>query len=339
MRGLRRVFALLTILLLVASISGTAFAVDDLCTIRIFSGAQGTVPGGTVSVYQIPRGTAFTAIGPAISGYAAVPSGSKYYPNGLRESGKEEKHNLSFDVDKDRDFVVTYGIKGTQVEYYVRYVDASGADLADPNGPFYANVGDRVYVAYLEISGYQPDAYNKVRTLTDDYTFEFVYTRVPTGGGGGGGTGGGGGGGGGGAAVAGGAAANGNAANNAANNQNANNQNANNQNPNNPVNNPDNGTQPAAPAAPLELIDEDAVPLAVPNIPGVGTVSVPNAPQVIEPNQHGRIPNWMLIAGAVLLVGLISVLYWYLLFYRKKKKYASFNEDYDILDFDKDDDF
>ena len=46
-----------------------------------------------------------------------------------------------------------------------------------------------------------------------------------------------------------------------------------------------------------------------------------------------------LIAGAVLLVGLISVLYWYLLFYRKKKKYASFNEDYDILDFDKDDDF
>lgn len=77
MRGLRRVFALLTILLLVASISGTAFAVDDLCTIRIFSGAQGTVPGGTVSVYQIPRGTAFTAIGPAISGYAAVPNGSK----------------------------------------------------------------------------------------------------------------------------------------------------------------------------------------------------------------------------------------------------------------------
>ena len=49
--------------------------------------------------------------------------------------------------------------------------------------------------------------------------------------------------------------------------------------------------------------------------------------------------NWMLIAGAVLLVGLISVLYWYLLFYRKKKKYASLNEDYDILDFDKDDDF
>ena len=96
---------------------------------------------------------------------------------------------------------------------------------------------------------------------------------------------------------------------------------------------------PAQQYAEYEDIMDLDVPLAAPNIPGVGTVSVPNAPQVIEPNQHGRIPNWMLIAGAVLLVGLISVLYWYLLFYRKKKKYASFNEDYDILDFDKDDDF
>jgi hypothetical protein len=332
MKLVRRLIAMLACLLLAAGISSTAFAVDDLCTIRIFSGAQGTVPGGTVSTYQIKRGEPFDKIS-VIGGYASVAAGSKYYAKGLRESGKEESHELSFKVEKDEDFVVTYGIKGEQVEYFVRYVDASGADLADPNGPFYANVGDRVYVAYLEISGYQPDAYNKVRTLTDDYTFEFVYTRVPTGGGGGGT--GGGGGGGGGAAVAGGAAANGNAANNAANNQNPNNQNPNNQNPNNP----DNGTQPAAPAAPLELIDEDAVPLAVPSIPGVGTVTVPNAPQVIEPNQHGRIPNWMLIAGLVILVGLISVLYWYLLFYRKKKKYASFNEDYDILDFDKDDDF
>ena len=81
------------------------------------------------------------------------------------------------------------------------------------------------------------------------------------------------------------------------------------------------------------------MPLAAPNIPGVGTVSVPNAPQVIEPNQHGRIPNWMLIAGLVLLVGLIAMLYWYLLFYRKKKKYASINDDYEILGFDNDDDF
>ncbi len=328
MKHVRRLIALLACLLLAASISSTAFAVDDLCTIRIFSGAQGTVPGGTVSSYQVKRGSAFTAIGTAISGYAAVPEGSKYYAKGIRESGKEESHELSFDVKKDQDFVVTYGIKGEQVEYYVRYVDANGNDLAERSRPFYANVGDRVYVAYLEISGYRPDAYNKVRTLTEDYTFVFVYTRVPASGGGGGTTTPTGGGGGGGGAVAGGAAANGNANPNAANNPNA-----------NPAENPNTPAQPAAPAEPLELIDEDAVPLAVPNIPGVGSISVPNAPQVIEPNQHGRIPNWMLIAGMVLLVGLIATLYWYLLFYRKKKKYASMNDDYEILGFDGDDEF
>jgi len=85
-----------------------------------------------------------------------------------------------------------------------------------------------------------------------------------------------------------------------------------------------------------DILDLD-VPLAAPNIPGVGTVSVPNAPQVIEPNQHGRIPNWALIAGIVLLVGLIAMLYWYLLFYRKKKKYASIGEDFEILGYEDDD--
>ena len=69
---------------------------------------------------------------------------------------------------------------------------------------------------------------------------------------------------------------------------------------------------------------------------GVGSSKVPNAPKVIESNQRGRLPNWALIAGMVVLVGLISVLYWYLLFYRKKKKYASVNEDYEILGFDDD---
>ena len=83
----------------------------------------------------------------------------------------------------------------------------------------------------------------------------------------------------------------------------------------------------------MELIDEDQVPLAVPGAElSTGTAKVPNAPKVIEANQHSRIPNWALIAGVVLLVGLISVLYWYLLFYRKKKKYAN----YEILGFDDD---
>ena len=124
-----------------------------------------------------------------------------------------------------------------------------------------------------------------------------------------------------------------------ANNPNVNN--AANNAANNPAGNtPANGTQPAtpaAPAAPLEMIDEDEVPLAVPQIPGVGTVKVPDAPKVIESAKNGRLPNWALIAGMVLLVGLIAMLYWYLLFYRKKKKYANIGEDFEILGYEDDD--
>ena len=269
----------------------------------------------------------------------------KYYFKGYKESGKDPEsfyiEGGLLPIQEDRDYVAVYGVRGTEVEYTVQYLlEGTTTKLAEDR-KFYAAIGDKPISSYIYIEGYQP--YRRTtKTITGDPAQDILYvyyTRIvtPTGGGttttttvtGGGG----------GAAVAGGAAANG-GANNAANNA-ANNQNPNNQNPNNPQ-----GTNNTAPApAPTQqyaeyedIMDLD-VPLAAPNIPGVGTVSVPNAPQVIEPNQHGRIPNWMLIAGAVLLVGLISVLYWYLLFYRKKKKYASLNEDYDILDFDKDDDF
>ena len=329
-------------LCLVLSVAIPAFAADpptDYCQIRVFGGAQRP---GLIMTIPVERYTKNFNLGNELKGYLGTDvTGTKYYTRStVRESGEVEAlTQLTIDVEKDKDYVLTYGVKNNMVTYTVRYVDTNGNNIAPASlvptgesGPFVANSGDKVYVAYIEIPGYQPDAYNKARTLTEDYTFTFVYTRTPatttttttttTGGGGGGG-----------AAVAGGAAANGNA------NNPANNPDANNQNPNNPVNSPNTPTQPATPAAPLELIDEDAVPLAVPNIPGVGTVSIPNAPQVIEPNQSGRIPNWMLIAGLVLLVGLISVLYWYLLFYRKKKKYASLNDDYEILGFDNDDQF
>jgi len=344
MKHIKRLFALIIVLALITSLTTTAFAAlaKNEYIVRLYIGAQGTHPDGAYSYKVVERGKQCNLSD--IVNAVSLPAGSKYYVKGIRESGKEEQHVLAItNVDKDQDYVVTYGIRGDEVRYRVRYINASTKEDM-PNSPaeqwFTANRGDKVYVAYVEFPGFRPNAYNLARTITEDeYTFVFEYSPVPTttttttttttGGGGGGG-----------AAVAGGAAANGNAnntANNAANNQNANNP----QGVNNPVNNTN--TQPNVPtptqaAEPEEIIDLD-VPLAAPNIPGVGTISVPNAPQVIEPNQHGRIPNWMLIAGLVLLVGLIAMLYWYLLFYRKKKKYASINDDYEILGFDNDDDF
>ena len=280
----------------------------------------------------------------------------KYFFRGFRQSGRDplllEQAGGMINLIEDRDYVAAFGVKGSEVPYRVQYLlNGTTTKLAEDR-VFYALVGDKPISSYIYIDGYQP--YRRTtKTIVGDPAQDILYvyyTRIAaaTGGGtttttttGGGG----------GVAFAGGAAANANANANAANNANANNPNANNaanNTANNPAGNtPANGTQPVNPATPApaptqqyteyeDILDLD-VPLAAPNIPGVGTVSVPNAPQVIEPNQHGRLPNWALIAGMVVLVGLIAMLYWYLLFYRKKKKYASIGEDFEILGYEDDD--
>ena len=328
-----------------------AFAENRQYTERVYSGNVGTINGGSVYINDpLDYGTKIGIIQTDEEDFfiiqdeneekvrIPIAANGEYFVKGLKESGKEQ-FSTSYEVNRDQDYVVAYGIEGKRVQYTVKYRPWGGDTELAPDAHFYAEVGDKPVTSYIYIDGYV-----NYRRTTKELTANaaenilFVYytrpatptsttTTVVEGGGGGG------------AAVAGGAAVNGNA-NNPANNA-ANNQNPNNQNPNNPQ-----GTNNTAPApAPTQqyaeyedILDLD-VPLAAPNIPGVGTVSVPNAPQVIEPNQHGRIPNWMLIAGLVVLVGLIAMLYWYLLFYRKKKKYASINDDYEILGFDNDDDF
>ena len=343
--SLKALFLFLLLICVVAElVPSAAFAENRQYTERIYSGNVGAIGGGGVYINEPTNyGDKIDILQTEEEDFLIIKDKSgeekkrlsitadeEYFVKGLKESGKE-KFSTGYDVKRDQDYVVAYGIKGQRVQYTVKYLLwGSDTELA-PDAHFYAEVGDSPVTSYIYIDGYvNYRRSTKVLTNNPDDNILFVYytrpetptttTTVVEGGGGGG------------AAVAGGAAANANA-NNAANNP------ANNPNPNTPQ-----GTNNTAPAptpqyAEYEDIIDLDVPLAAPNIPGVGTVSVPNAPQVIEPNQHGRVPNWMLIAGAVVLVGLISVLYWYLLFYRKKKKYASLNDDYEILGFDNDDDF
>jgi hypothetical protein len=338
--------ALLLFFLLVCVVAelipSPAFAVDRQYTERIYSGNVGAINGTVNGVYideNVNYGDTITIVQGESGDYyktadgtqIAITADEEYFVKGLKESGKE-KFSTGYDVKRDQDYVVAYGIKGQRVQYTVQYLLWGSNTKLASDAHFYAEIGDSPVTSYIYIDGYV-NYRRSTKVLTDkpEENILFVYytkpgtpttttTTVVEGGGGGG------------AAVAGGAAANANP-NNPANNPN--------QNPNTPQ-----GTNNTAPApAPTQqyaeyedILDLD-VPLAAPNIPGVGTVSIPNAPQVIEPNQNGRVPNWMLIAGLVLLVGLISVLYWYLLFYRKKKKYACINDDYEILGFDNDDGF
>lgn len=113
---------------------------------------------------------------------------SKYYVKGIRESGKDNNtavSNLYFvmggeDVDGDTDFVVAYGLRGNMVAYTVSYVDVDGNELAPPD-IYYGNVGDKPVVAYLYVDGYQPQAYNLTKTLSQneaENVFRFIYTSL-----------------------------------------------------------------------------------------------------------------------------------------------------------------
>ena len=209
-----------------------------------------------------------------------------------------------FTAEKDEDFVLTYGLRGEQVTYYVRYVNAGGNDLRAASGPFYANSGDKVYVAFIEVSGYEPDAYNKTRTLTEDYTFIFRYSASSTNSGAtsGGGS----------STVVStvgsvstgnnntvtGSTASGSAAGTGSDSGNTG------------IAEAENGTRP------LDIIDEDALPQAGPEGEQTPVTQKPASQrQSAEQKRLRRLGT----AAAVLGLLLIALLYWYLLFYRKKK--------------------
>ncbi len=143
----------------------------------------------------------------AVAGAVTLGENSKYYVKGIRQGGRDNDTvgMSSFEVKGDQDYVVAYGIRGDLTSYVVRYEDTSGNPLM-PERSYYGNVGDRPVVAFLYIEGYEPQAYNLTRTLSQnaaENVFTFQYARVRTGGGGT--TGGGGGAAGGGGDAAGGA--------------------------------------------------------------------------------------------------------------------------------------
>ena len=110
---------------------------------------------------------------------------SRYYVRGLRQSGRDNATVAapSFEVQQDADYVVVYGIRGNTVSYEVRYEDADGNTIA-PSREYIGNVGDRPVVAFLYIEGYEPQAYNLVKALTEnaaENVFTFVYSRIETG--------------------------------------------------------------------------------------------------------------------------------------------------------------
>lgn len=329
-------------LLFVLSVGGPVcgLAADRNYEINFYGGNGGSVSGTVGGPYTAGSGTV---------SFPNVTPKDGYYFKGYIESGKDprnyEQYPGSAPTDRDRDYVAVYGIRGTEVRYTVQYLLYNTTTKLAPDGVFYAGIGDKPISSYIYIEGYQPYQ-RSTKTIVADESQNILYcyyTAIPAGtttttttttttaGGGGGG-----------AAVAAGAAGAGANVANPAGAGNAANPAGNAVNPSGAGNavNPAGGAaatpqENAAPAAPQyqqteDILDLD-VPLAAPDFGGVvGQQAIPNPPSAIQPTQRNPLPNWALIAGTVVLVGLIAMLYWYLLFYRKKKRY----EEYDFSAFD-----
>lgn len=161
-------------------------------TVRIFAGNQGTIDGEPLYVQTgLNAGDRFTFYQQNVD----VANDNRYYVRGLREAGRDNATSTvapSFEVTRDIDYVVAYGIRGQDVAYTVRYVDTDGNTLA-PDETFYGNVGDSPVIAYRYFEGYQPQAYNLTGELYEDVSrnvYTFVYeSTAGTGAGEGAGTG------------------------------------------------------------------------------------------------------------------------------------------------------
>jgi hypothetical protein len=188
--------SLLILSVLTAALGQTAFA-EYTYTIRVYAGNQGSVSENGIT---IPAGASMSSDGSQveITGLKygekvyitvqdmASAEDSRYYVKGLRKAGRDnsEAENVAsvFDVEGDRDYVVAYGIKGDMVAYTINYVDGNGNALLDSD-TYYGNPGERQYVSARYVDGYQPQAYNLVKTLSDntaENVFNFEYARVTT---------------------------------------------------------------------------------------------------------------------------------------------------------------
>lgn len=176
---------------MISKASGNYFADDYMYTIRVYTGGQGTFADGTTEMtIKAAQGTVID-LTEALNGIAMKPAtdlagnavDNKYYPKGIRESGKDNNTVNTiigpvFQVTRDMDYVVAYAMKGGDVAYTIKYVKKDDQESLLPDEIFYGNVGDKPVIAYKHIDGYVPQAYSLAKTLQEDETqnvFTFYY--------------------------------------------------------------------------------------------------------------------------------------------------------------------
>jgi hypothetical protein len=179
MNKIKRIaITLLALCMLLGMTSINVFAAEPYTyTVNLYAGNKGTVDGGSVvSRTKIGSGQVLD-----LTNVDIQVSDSKYYVKGIRDSARDNSEVYSeakFTIDRDRDFVVAYGISANRVAYVVNYQDANGNALA-PSNTYYGDIGDKPVVAYFYVENYVPQALALTKTLSAneaDNVFTFTYT-------------------------------------------------------------------------------------------------------------------------------------------------------------------
>lgn len=173
--------------------AGNQGAFKETAHITVSSGSQ---TAGEITIKRREDGSAITVKGLSAGDQVIIDElqsqeenapvereeNSLYYVSGIRKSGHDNSavSQSAITVEQDEDYVIAYEIQGEMVPYVIHYRDADGNTLA-PSRTYYGNVGDRPVVAFQYISGYEPQAYNLTKKLsqnTAENVFAFVYTRL-----------------------------------------------------------------------------------------------------------------------------------------------------------------
>ena len=171
---LKRALPLLLALCLAASVVITASADNYSYTVRIFSGNQGTIDGGTVRV--IPGQSIGTI--PFNPSDITIKNPQKYFIKGVREIGRDNNEFTdTIRVDRDVDYVVAYGLRGSEIGFTIVLVASdTGRELGRETT--YGNRGDVALIKAPYVDGYRPQANYVRRTLTADEERTLIYYPI-----------------------------------------------------------------------------------------------------------------------------------------------------------------
>lgn len=196
-----RIGALLAVILLAFVLFGgqTAYAAEEeyTYTVRLYAGNLGELTEGGIEIRSESASIKLGKEEAVISGLkygdtvyirpqeAAASTDERYYVRGVRRSGRDnsEAEAPTFHVACDRDYVVAYGVSGDMVAYTVNYQDLDGNEIMQSD-TYYGNIGERQYVSSRYIDGYQPQALNMVKTLSQnaaENVFTFQYEAIDAG--------------------------------------------------------------------------------------------------------------------------------------------------------------